>query len=156
MKSVYIETSVVSYLAAKPSGDAVIAVRQQSSRRWWQRRRQHFSLFISDVVLEEAAKGDAEAAARRMALLADIPVAELNGAVRNLAKRLLAEGALPPNAADDALHLAVAAANGLDYLLTLNCRHIDNAEKKPLMRTVCMLAGFQCPEICTPDELMGD
>ncbi|OGV65650.1 MAG: hypothetical protein A3K18_31970 [Lentisphaerae bacterium RIFOXYA12_64_32] len=146
----------MSYLAAKPSGDAVIAVRQQSSRRWWQRRRQHFSLFISDVVLEEAAKGDAEAAARRMALLADIPVAELNGAVRNLAKRLLAEGALPPNAADDALHLAVAAANGLDYLLTLNCRHIDNAEKKPLMRTVCMLAGFQCPEICTPDELMGD
>jgi len=155
-RSVYIETSVVSYLAAKPSRDVLVSARQLCSLNWWQRRRQHFSLFVSDVVLEEAGKGDAEAAKIRLALIADIPVAELNEPVRVLARRLLTDGALPPNASDDALHLAIAAVNSLDYLLTWNCRHIDNAEKKPLMRTVCMFAGFQCPEICTPDELMGD
>ena len=75
---------------------------------------------------------------------------------RELAGRLLSDGALPPQAVDDAAHVAVAAVHGMDYLLTWNCRHIANAEKKPLIRTICQRSGFACPEICTPEELMGE
>ena len=74
MKStVYLETTVISYLAATPSRDIVVAAHQQITRDWWD-RRDRFELLISQAVLDEASRGDADAAARRMALLATIPV----------------------------------------------------------------------------------
>ena len=73
-----------------------------------------------------------------------------------LADELISQGALPETATDDALHVATAAYHGIDYLLTWNCRHLDNAEMRPLMRSVCAIKGYTCSEICTPLELMGD
>ena len=80
----------------------------------------------------------------------------MSEAVTDLAVALLAEGALPRKATDDAVHVAVSAYHNVDYLLTWNCRHIDNAEMKPLMRSICAVQGYMCPEICTPLELMGE
>lgn len=74
----------------------------------------------------------------------------------DLAAALISEGALPPSAQDDATHIAMAAVHGIDYLLTWNCRHIDNAETKPVVRAICSKHGYICPEICTPEELMGE
>jgi predicted nucleic acid-binding protein len=74
----------------------------------------------------------------------------------DLAAMLISEGALPPAAEDDATHIALAAVHGIDYLLTWNCRHIDNAETKPIVRSICTTRGYACPEICTPEELMGE
>ncbi len=88
--------------------------------------------------------------------LQGIPELEITPETLVLANRLVADGALPRESLDDATHLAVAAINEIDYLLTWNCRHLDNAEKKPLMRKVCAIAGYPCPEICTPQELMGE
>ncbi len=155
MQKVYIETSIVSYLTARPSSNLIAAAWQKETLDWWDTQRHRFELFISDLVTEEAGRGDAEAAARRLAILKDIPILLLNDAAINLAKALIQQGGLPSKALDDALHIAISAVHGMDYLLTWNCRHIDNAEKKPLIRKICQSYGYLCPEIATPIELMG-
>jgi hypothetical protein len=87
--------------------------------------------------------------------LSGIPLLAITVAVVALSKALIQGGALPPKALDDSLHIALSAVHGIDYLLTWNCRHIDNAETKPIVRSVCAAHGYAGPEICTPQELMG-
>lgn len=94
-------------------------------------------------------------ASRRLDIIGSLPVLELTPDVARVAERLMLAGALPLKAEDDAFHVAVAAVNGMSYLMTWNCKHINNAQLKPVMRKVCVEAGFGCPEICTPRELMG-
>jgi hypothetical protein len=76
--------------------------------------------------------------------------------VQELAELLISEGGIPTSAEADALHVAVAAVHRIDYLLTWNCRHIDNAAKKPIIRSICIGAGYPYPEICTPMELLPE
>ena len=154
MKSkAYLETTIVSYLAASPSRDIVIAGHQQITREWWERRNR-FELFVSEAVVEEATRGDAAVAARRMALLSGIPVLDLGVEVHELANRLLLVRAVPAKALIDAVHIAVAAVNRVDYLLTWNCTHIANAAVRGKIEQACRAAGLQAPVICTPEELM--
>ena len=155
-KRVYIETSVISYLVARPSQNIMAAAWQQATQQWWDNRRSQFELFTSELVLAEAGQGDPDAARKRSEKLKGIPDLEVTDRAVVLAKKLVEAGALPREAMDDAVHLAVSAVHGVDYLLTWNCRHLDNAEMKPLMRSVCAIAGYRCPEICTPQELMGE
>lgn len=154
-KSVYIETSIASYLTARPTGALVAAAWQSVTSEWWATRRHLFDLYTSDLVLDEASKGNSDAAARRLDALRDLTRLALTDEVAELASVLLEGGALPSVAADDATHIAISAVHRIDYLLTWNCRHIDNAETKPLIRRLCAARGFDCPEICTPQELMG-
>jgi hypothetical protein len=153
--TVYVETSIISYLTARPSSDLVAAAWQKATVDWWDTQRRRFELFVSDVVIEEAGRGDSEAAARRLKALAGIPLLKISDSVVSLSRALIRAGAVPENALDDSIHIAVSATHGIDYLLTWNCRHIDNAETKPLIRSVCAAEGYPCPEICTPPELMG-
>jgi predicted nucleic acid-binding protein len=155
-KRVYIETSVISYLVARPSRNLLTAAWQELTRQWWDNRRSRFELFTSELVSAEASLGDPDAARRRSEKLRGISDLAVTDSTVALAKKLVDAGALPKEAVDDAMHLAVAAVHGIDYLLTWNCRHLDNAELKPLMRSVCAVAGYRCPEICTPQELMGE
>jgi predicted nucleic acid-binding protein len=155
MAKVYIETSIVSYLTARPSSNLIAAAWQKETTDWWESQRHRFSLCVSDVVIEEAGRGDKGAARRRLAKLAGLEVLPLNEQVVNLSKALIDEGGLPEKAIDDALHIAIAAVHGIGYLLTWNCRHIANAETRPKVRSICMTLGFSCPEIATPTELMG-
>lgn len=154
-KSVYIETSIVSYLTARPSSDLLAAALQKATLDWWKTQRSRFDLYTSQVVMEEAARGNSQAAARRLEALAGIPILAITDAVSVLSKALLRQRALPAAALDDSLHIAISAVHGADYLLTWNCRHLDNAETKPIIRSVCVVNGHACPEICTPQELMG-
>ncbi len=156
MKTVYVETSILSYLAARPTRDLLAAARQQMTREWWDTRREGFDLYISPLVDQEARRGDPEAARRRIGALGGLPTLEIVEEAYALAAALIAEGALPRTAKHDATHIALASVHGMDYLLTWNCRHIDNAETKPIVRSVCAAHGYSCPEICTPEELMGD
>ncbi len=152
--SVYVETTIVSYLTARPSPSLFTAACQQITRDWWEDRRTGFDLFTSEVVLWEAKDGDPDAVARRLAILQGIVEVILTDKVRELARTFLAERAVPPKAQVDALHIAAAAVHGIDYLLTWNCRHINNPELKPAIRRVCESTGAFCPEICTPIEIM--
>ncbi len=155
MKTVYVETSILSYLTARPTRDLLAAARQQMTREWWDTCRARFDVYISPLVDQEARRGDPDAARRRIGALGDLPALEIVEEAYALAAALIAEGALPRAAEDDATHIALAAVHGMDYLLTWNCRHIDNAETKPIVRSVCATRGYSCPEICTPEELMG-
>jgi hypothetical protein len=153
---VYIETTIPSYLVARPSRDLLIAAHQQLTRDWWEWRGPAFDLYVSELVLEEAAVGDAVPAKKRLELLADIPVLALTEGIMKLAESLVAEGPIPPKAAGDALHIAIATSYACEYLLTWNCRHIANAEIQRMARLVVRRHGFELPTICTPEELMGE
>lgn len=124
MARVYLETSVISYLAALPSRDVVVAGHQQTTRDWWE-RRSRFELFVSDAVIEEAAREDGGAARRRLELLDAIPVLSVLGEAETLARSFLSEAALPSKAAIDAVHVALAAVHGMDFLVTWNCKHLE-------------------------------
>lgn len=156
MKSVYIETSIASYLAARPSRDLRAAAWQQTTIQWWEQERPKYELFTSELVLVEAGVGDADAAGRRLAVLETLPLLSATDDAKELAGRLMAAGGIPPRAEVDALHIALACVHGMDYLLTWNCRHIDNATTKPATRSICAVAGYTCPEICTPLELLSE
>ncbi len=152
---VYVETSVISYLAALPSRDLITAARQQLTREWWQRRRRHFEIYVSQLVLDEAAGGDRDAAARRLAVLAGLPLLDVSPRAVTLARELLKDARLPPQAGADALHVATAACHGMEFLLTWNSAHLANAEYRPRLERACRAHGYEAPALCTPDELMG-
>lgn len=152
--TVYVETTVPSYLTAWPSRDVVRAGEQQVTLDWWARRTE-FELRVSSLVLLECAAGDAEAAALRLAALDGVPVLAQTGEAEALADALLREVPLPAKAAADALHIAVAAVNGVAYLLTWNCTHIANATLRPRIEAVCRQSGYEPPVICSPKELLG-
>ena len=154
-RRVYIETSIISVLTARPSMNMHSESRRQLTSAWWDRDRAGFNLFASPLVLAECEAGDPTAAERRLEVLRAIPLLEINDEAVRLAQLFMEMNAVPPEAQDDALHIAVAAVHRLDFLLTWNCRHIDNAVRKPLMRQVCQSQGYPCAEICTPEELMG-
>jgi predicted nucleic acid-binding protein len=154
--SVYIETSIIGYLTARPSNNLILMANLAATREWWDTRRTQFTLYISQVVLDEVARGDAEIATRRLEILGNFPLLAVSEAVQNLAAQFLAKSNLPPKAADDALHIAAATVYGLDYLLTWNCRHIANAQIQKKLSQISVDAGYELPTICTPYELMGE
>jgi predicted nucleic acid-binding protein len=152
----YIETTVVSYLTARPSRDVVIAGHQQTTHEWWDTRRHEYDLCASELVWQEAAAGDPQAAQERLEILKTILLLGTTPEALALAKSLIRAGALPAQAADDALHIAIAATNGVPFLVTWNCRHLANAVMRPVIESVCASVGLKTPIICTSEELLGE
>jgi hypothetical protein len=150
---VYLETTIVSYLTARPSRDVVMAAMLAQTKKWWDVERDRFDLFVSDIVIREARAGDVAAAHRRSEVLKHLAAIENDTESQALADVFLQNMALPAKASDDALHIAIAAVNQMDYLLTWNCRHIANAAMRPKLEGLCQAEGYRCPIICTPPEL---
>lgn len=152
-QSVYLETTIPSYLTAWRSAELSTAARQQTTRQWWDERRKSFELFISDAVLLECASGDTDAAARRLEALDGIPVLAPVPEADDIALALVSRLSLPDRAIADAAHIAICIAHGMDYLLTWNCTHIANAALQPIIHDVCDDFAYAMPVICTPDQL---
>jgi hypothetical protein len=152
---VYIETTIVSYLTARPSRDLIVTAHQQLTQEWWKDRRPDFDLYASQLVVQESRAGDAVIAQKRLAILDEIPLLDVNREAISVARTLIEKGPIPKKAAVDALHIAVATVHGTDYLLTWNCRHIANAEMQTAVAKICREAGYEPPIICTPEELLG-
>ena len=155
-KRVYIETTIPSYLTARPSRDLLQAARQQITHTWWNSVRQNYDLCISEIVLDEAASGDADAVQRRLSFLQGFPLLDLTEAVNDVAKAIMDSGLLPQRAVRDAIHIAVSSVHGIDILLTWNCRHIANAAIMKELRTIVADCGYELPILCTPEELLGE
>ena len=153
---IYLETTIISYLAARPSKDLITAAHQQITRDWWQNRRRDFDLFSSQLVIQESSAGDAGVAQMRLQLLSGISLLQVNADCVSLARALVERGPIPEKAAIDALHIGIATVHGLDYLLTWNCKHIANAEMQTAVHRICRSAGYEPPVICTPEELSGE
>jgi predicted nucleic acid-binding protein len=155
MRTVYIETSVVSYYCSRPSRDLVVAAHQQVTREWWDTRLgTAYIPVISIEVLEEIGEGDFEAAARRKHAVAGIKVLPTADEVRQVADRLAQALRLEAKAFPDALHIAFAVVFKCDYLVTWNCRHIAGAEAQGIIESVCRQHGWHVPRCCTPEQLM--
>lgn len=151
---VYIETSIISYLTARPSNDIRVVANQNTTIEWWDSQRPKFELLVSEFVTAEASLGHPDAAQRRLKIIAEIPELEATEEVRALGQALISQGAIPPKAEVDAYHVAIAAVNGVEYLLTWNCTHIANALMRPKIEAICRSCGYEPPVICTPQELM--
>ena len=151
---VYIETTVISYLTARPNRDVVIAGHQKITRDWWQTCRKRFDVVASQLVVREASAGDSRAAQERLEKLATLTLLEVTEEAVSLAQELLSTGAVPEKATEDALHLAIAVTNGVEYLLTWNCKHLANATMRTKIEDVCRSAGYEPVIICTPEELL--
>jgi predicted nucleic acid-binding protein len=154
IRSVYIETSVVSYLTARPSNNVIRSACQQITQAWWDSGRAVVSSYISPYVVEEASASDPIAAAERIEALRTISVLPITDEIPQLAEFLLLGGGLPAKARIDALHIACAAYHQIDVLLTWNCTHIANPVQLPVMRGLCAAKGYMLPELVTPFELM--
>lgn len=156
MATIYIETSVASYLTARPSAEIVAQSRQILTKKWWGRRRHDHQLFTSEFVLDESARGDAALARERIKALEGIPLLAILPEAFVLAEDLLSQSILPAKAHLDALHISLAAVHEIEYLLTWNCRHIANAQILPAVYRAIELHGYAAPFICTIEEMLGD
>jgi predicted nucleic acid-binding protein len=153
-KRVYVETTVVSYLTARPSRDVMIAGHQEATRDLWPKLASDFETYVSALVHDEAGHGDPEQARKRLEAIAPFPMVEIDDEARALAEEIIDGRAIPEEYPEDALHVAVAAVNGMDVLVTWNFTHLNNPFTRMMIRQAVENAGYECPEICSPDELL--
>lgn len=157
MATVYVETSIIGYLTARSRESLIFQARQELTRRWWNSSRDRYDLLVSQLVLDEAAAGDPEAAKERLRLLAGIPLlASSDARIDSLAEGLLSAHLLPDRARSDAQHVAIATVHRVEYLLTWNCKHIANAATLPGVYRFLTQRGYTSPLIVTPEEFSGD
>ena len=154
-RKVYIETSVISYLTARPSKTIIGAAHQQLTQSWWGRRFE-YDLLVSQSVWQECAAGDPDAARRRLAALEGLDVLVITEDMISLAEALIAQRLIPAKAIEDSLHIAIATLHHVHFLLTWNCRHIANPIIQESIAGYLEQRGLFLPIICTPEELMGD
>lgn len=152
--TIYLETSVVSYLTSRPSRDLVTAARQQMTRQWWDLAQGYWDIAISDLVIEEAARGDPSAAMLRLQALQALPVLTLEPAARNLALAIMQAGAIPATEPEDALHVAVATIAQVRYLVTWNFAHLVGPDTKLRLLDTLRGFGYTPPLLTTPEELL--
>jgi predicted nucleic acid-binding protein len=153
-RSTYLDSSVISYLTARPSRDVIAVAHQQLTAEWWHRHRSAFDLYVSELVLFEIGRGDPAAAQSRLDVVRHLAVLKINQEARTLAEQIFRATTLPDKATSDALHVAVAAVNGMDFLVTWNCTHIANGVVLKIVNRVCRDQGYEPPIVCTPEELM--
>jgi predicted nucleic acid-binding protein len=153
-QTVYIETTVLSYLTSRPSRDLLVAAHQQVTVDWWENWLPLFEPFISPLVIEEVSRGDKIAARLRLEKMAGFPVLEITDGVRRLADLYFETIQIPEKARGDAYHLAVAAFHGMDFLVTWNFGHILNPRVRIVVQNINTVQGISTPIMCTPEELM--
>jgi hypothetical protein len=153
-RKVYVETSVISYLTARPSKTIIGAAHQQITVAWWE-RRSDYELLVSQSVWQECAAGDPVAAQRRLAALEGISVLAVTQDMIRLAESLIEQAIIPAKAIEDALHISVSTLHYVDFLLTWNCRHIANPMIQEKIAVYLEQLGLFLPIICTPEELLG-
>lgn len=153
---VYLETSVISYLAARPSRDVIIAGRQAATLDWWENHRSRFEVFVSALVELEITRGDPDQARRRREIVEKIESVAVSSTAVAISDLLLSSSAVPSHCEDDALHIGIATMQGADYLLTWNFKHINNPRKVGEITRVVESLGYSAPKLCTPDGLGGD
>ena len=155
-ESVYIETSVISYLVARPSRDLVVAARQQITREWWEKSLSKFDVYVSPYVVGEISLGNPEYADLRLKSISGFPELAITPMVEKLADKYFRMLNIPEKAKLDCFHLAISAVHGIDYLISWNCKHIVNARVKRALESVNFDLDIRSPMVCTPEELLED
>lgn len=154
-ETIYIETSILGYLTARSTDNLILAANIKVTQDWWNTCRSLFTLYSSEIVQDESARGDTEIADQRLNLLQSLMFLDLTEEAVDLAQEFLKQSNLPPKASNDTLHMALATVYGLNYLLTWNCKHMANAQIQRKLSQISSELGYELPVICTPYELMG-
>ncbi|CAN5433920.1 hypothetical protein BH20ACI1_BH20ACI1_30460 [soil metagenome] len=152
--SVYIETTIVSYLTAKPSRDLIVAAHQQITNEWWTDVRPQVDCFVSPFLIDEVSRGDAAYAQKRLDEIAEFAVLEVNEQIEDLAQQYFAALQIPEKSKIDAFHLATAAWHKMDYVLSWNCKHIASGRVQKTLQEINIRLGVHTSIVCTPEELM--
>ena len=150
----YIETTVIGHLVGRMLADPIVAGRQTVTRQWWPSAITRYRFFVSKVVADECAAGDPDAAKERLVVLDSLEFIAASQSVDELARKLIAEFAVPKTEPRDAVHISLAAVHGLEFLVSWNFKHIVNPPTRSAIERVCRDAGFVPPMICSPDELV--
>ncbi|MCB9766841.1 MAG: type II toxin-antitoxin system VapC family toxin [Candidatus Omnitrophica bacterium] len=153
MTSIYIETSIPSYLAAQTSSDLVIAGHQAITRKWWPMASKNFDCFVSEAVISEVSRGDPDASKRRMECIQNIEILAYSEEIESLIRTYSESLGLTGAAIADLPHFAYAVGYGMDYMATWNCRHIANGNVIRRLMEVNRQIGRDTPVIVTPEEL---
>lgn len=151
---IYIETSVISYLTSRPSRDLLIAARQEATREWWELRNQVFQPLISNLVIQEVAAGDPNAALSRLKICQTVEQLGIDPAAMELAAKLIEVKAIPSNEEEDALHIALATTAKVEYIATWNFAHMVSPAAKFRLQKHIEQLGFASPLLATPEELL--
>ena len=153
-ETIYVETSIFGYLTARSTTNLILAANTKVTQDWWDNYRSAFTIYASELVEDEAARGDNAIADRRLYLLESIAYLDITEEAIELAREFLQQSNLPPKATNDSIHIALATVYGLDYLLTWNCKHIANAQIQKKLSQISLKLGYELPVICTPYELI--
>jgi predicted nucleic acid-binding protein len=154
MKKLYLETTVVSYFVARPSRDLLVAGHQEATRELWPKLTTEYETYVSALVYEEARRGDPQPAKARLEAIKPFRMLDVAREAHALAKKVVAGHGVPREFPEDALHLAIAAVNGLDVVVTWNFAHMNNPFTCMMIRQIVENEGYRCPEICSPEELL--
>nr|VFJ95950.1 MAG: hypothetical protein BECKLFY1418A_GA0070994_105410 [Candidatus Kentron sp. LFY] len=152
----YIETSVVSYQTNQSSRDVIIAGHQQSTHLLWEKLKGDFEPFVSALVIKEASQGNPDKAKQRLDAITSFGVIKNTPETESLAQSMITNHGIPEEYPEDALHIALAAIGGVDFIVTWNFSHINNPFTKEIIRQTVENEGFVCPQIVSPDELIGE
>ena len=155
MECIYIETSIISYLVARPSNSLISAARQKITFDWWEKERKKYKTYISELVIAECSRGDKDAIKNRLNLAKNIPILKITDECIELAELFFKKASLPEKARDDALHVAISTHYKMVFLLTWNCRHLANAHFIRKLHKISLEEGFVIPTICTPQEIIN-
>ncbi len=150
---VYVETSVISYLAARPSADAINETRQHFSCQSWKKRAQ-LDLLAADAVLAEVRIGDNDAVVNRMVYCKTLTLLDLHSGVEDLARHLIRRKAVPGKAFTDAAHNAIAALHKVQFIASWNFRHIVSALARRNIEHALIDLVPRVPVIATPEEML--
>lgn len=154
--TLYMETTIPSYLLAEPSRDIVSLARQDITRTWWKRDQTRYAIFVSAVVIKEADKGDPREVEKRRKFLEQFPVLDATPEIQQLIETYLEENVVPIGSGQDAAHLAFASVHRIDFLCTWNFKHLANVFALRRLRQVNEKRGLFVPQVCTPEELLGE
>jgi hypothetical protein len=150
MESLYIESTIPSYLTSRPSEQELIARRQKFTRKWWDEHRIRFRLYTSIFTFDEVSQGDPDAAKNRIESLKDVHELTLTDHVEEVAVEIIRLLQIPDKAMVDAYHLAICIVHQVAYLLTWNCKHLANPENQKILIEYGRYKDLHIPVICTP------
>ena len=150
----YLETTIPSYIAARPSRDIVVLAHQQITQDWWDNCKEGYEMYISQIVIEEIISGDPSVANERFSLIEDFHVLDLTNDIEKLTSEYMEYFNFPKHTLRDAFHLAFSVGYEMDILLTWNCKHLANEAIRKKLRTYNESRGLTVPSICTPEELL--
>ena len=156
MEKIYVETTILGYLASRPSTRPHVAKRQKKTHQWWDEKRPFCRCFCSELVRLEAQAGDPKRAEERLKYLALLEMLENSQEGEKLAELFELQGPMPPTSVADAVHLASATLAGADFLLTWNCAHLANPSLLKILRPLAEDSGYRLPTVCTPEDMVGN